>query len=199
MKIKFKSKYIPNIISGIRILLVPVFIYLFFAYYDSRIYVPLCVFLISGITDVIDGYLARRNNWITDLGKLLDPLADKLMQCSVLVCFAIKNPALWWLAGMFIAKELFMVSGAIIVLKKIKVAVKSHWYGKITTAIFYALAFLVFIFKMTDFAVSGKVALALFTPALVLALFCMVMYILDAVRLNAEHKKGHESEQEQNL
>ena len=190
MKIKFKLKYIPNIISGIRILLVPVFIYLFFAYYDAHIYAPLCVFLISGITDVIDGYLARRNNWITDLGKLLDPLADKLMQCSVLVCFAIKNPALWWLAGMFIAKELFMISGAIIVFKKIKVAVKSHWYGKITTAFFYATAFMVFVFEIFNLKeISGKAAIALFTPALGMALFSMVMYILDTLRINAEVKK----------
>ena len=184
---KFNLKYIPNILSGIRITLVPVFIYLFFYYYETRIYVPLCVFLFAGITDIADGYLARRNNWITNLGKLLDPLADKLMQCSVLVCFAIKNPALWWLAGMFIAKELFMICGAIIVLKKIKVTVKSHWYGKITTAAFYAIAFLAFILKM--FEVDEKIAIALFTPSLVLALTCMVMYILDTLRINDEKKK----------
>ena len=187
---KFKLKYIPNILSGIRIMLVPVFIYLFFYYYDERIYVPLLVFLFAGLTDIADGYLARRNNWITNLGKLLDPLADKLMQCSVLVCFAIKNPALWWLAGMFIAKELFMICGAIIVLKKIKVTVKSHWYGKITTAAFYGIAFLAFIFKM--FEVSEKTAIALFTPALVLALVCMVMYIFDTLRINDEKKKEKE-------
>ena len=192
MKIEFKLKYIPNILSAIRILLVPVFIYLFFSYYDSYIYAPLSVFLIAGITDIADGYLARRNNWITNAGKLLDPLADKLMQCSALVCFAVKIPALWWLAGMFIAKELFMISGAIIVLKKIKVTVKSKWYGKITSAVFYAFAFLVFIFKMADFKISEKVAFALFTPALILALFCMVMYILDALRINSKQKKDPE-------
>jgi len=187
---KFKLKYIPNVLSAVRIALVPVFVYLFFVCYDheERIYVPLCVFLFAGITDVLDGYLARRNGWITNLGKLLDPLADKLMQCSVLVCFAIKNAALWWVAGMFIAKELFMICGAIIVLRKIKVTVKSHWYGKITTAAFYAVAFLAFMFRM--FEVSEKVAIALFTPALGLALACMVMYIIDTLRVNAEKKNN---------
>jgi len=190
-----KSKYIPNILSAVRITLVPVFIYLFFNYYDRRIYLPLCVFLLAGITDVADGYLARRNSWITNLGKLLDPLADKLMQCSVLVCFAIKYPALWWLAGMFISKELFMICGAVIVLKKIKVTVKSHWYGKFTTTAFYAIVFFVFIFEIFDFDMKGTAAIALFTPMLGLALFSMVMYIIDTLRINADLKKEHEKNQ----
>jgi len=184
-----KLKYIPNILSVIRLMLVPVFIYLFFEYYEERIYIPLCVFALAGLTDVVDGYLARRNNWITNLGKFLDPFADKLLQCSVLVCFAISSPALWWVAGMFIAKELFMICGALIVLKKIKVTVKSHWYGKITTAVFYAIAMLVFIFKIFDFEMGGPATVSLFVSALILALFSMVMYILDTLRINAELQK----------
>ena len=184
MRFKFKLKYIPNILSAIRIMLVPVFIHLFYAYYESNIYLPLGVFLFAGVTDILDGYLARRNNWITNLGKLLDPLADKLMQCSVLICFATKNTVLWWLAATFIAKELFMICGAIITFKKIKVTVRSRWYGKITTAAFYAIAFCVFIFGM-----DGKRAFAIFIPVLIFELVCMVMYIFDTLRINDEKKK----------
>ena len=191
MKINMKLKYIPNILSVIRLALVPVFIYLFFAYYEEHIYIPLCVFVLAGMTDIIDGYLARRNNWVTNLGKFLDPLADKLLQCSVLVCFVIENIVPWWVAGMFIAKELFMICGALIVLKKIKVTVKSHWYGKLTTAVFYAIALLVFIFRIfnPDSPMSGMAAVSLFVSALILALFSMVMYILDTLRINAELQK----------
>ena len=189
MKTNMKLKYIPNILSAIRIMLVPVFVYLFFNYYDEQIYLPLSVFVVAGMTDVADGYLARRNNWITELGKFLDPFADKLLQCSVLVCFAIKNSALWWIAGMFIAKELFMICGALIVFKKIKITVKSHWYGKITTAVFYAIAMLVFIFQIFGFDLKGTAAVSLFISALILALFSMVMYILDTLRINASLKK----------
>jgi len=184
-----KLKYIPNILSAIRIALVPVFIYLFFSCGEKEIYLPLCVFLIAGATDIVDGYLARRNNWITNLGKFLDPLADKLLQCSVIVCFVIKGLVPWWLAGMFVLKELFMICGAIIVLKKIKVTVKSHWYGKITTGTFYAIALLVFIFDIFEFNMKGKAAIALFIPMLGLAFFSMIMYILDTLRINAEVKK----------
>jgi len=189
-----KLKYIPNILSLVRIALVPVFIYLFFTCGD-KIYLPLIVFLLAGATDIIDGYLARRNNWITNLGKFLDPLADKLLQCSVLVCFVLKELLPWWLAGMFVGKELFMICGAIIVLKKIKVTVKSHWYGKLTTAAFYAIALLVFIFDMYNFNMKGIAAIALFSLMLGLALFSMVMYIIDTLHINADLKKkeqGHD-------
>ena len=78
-----KLKNIPNILSIIRILLV--FVFLFFLFVLESTYLALLIFLIAGATDVVDGYLARRNNWITNLGKILDPFADKLMQCTVLV------------------------------------------------------------------------------------------------------------------
>jgi len=189
MEIKTKLKYIPNILSAVRIMLVPVFMYSFFNYFDEKIYLPLIVFVVAGMTDIIDGYLARRNNWITSLGKFLDPLADKLLQCSVLVCFVLRGFVPWWLAGMFIAKELFMICGALIVLKKIHVTVKSNWYGKFTTAVFYAIALLVFIFQIFNFPMGGPAAVSLFVSALILALFSMVMYILDTLRINADLKK----------
>ena len=190
MNMKTKLKYIPNILSAIRLLLVPVFVYLFFAYYEKRLYLPLLVFAFAGATDIIDGYLARRNSWVTNLGKFLDPLADKLLQCSLLVCFVVKKIVPWWLAGMFILKELFMICGALIVLKKIKVTVKSHWYGKFTTGAFYAIAFLVFMFQIFEIDINGTAALLLFVSALVLAFFSMVMYILDTLRMNAELQKN---------
>ena len=189
-KAKTKLRHIPNILSAIRLALVPLFIYLFFDCYEERIYVPLSVFALAGLTDVADGYLARRNNWVSDLGKFLDPLADKLMQCSVLVCFVVKGIVSWWLAGMFISKELFMICGALLVFKKIKVTVRSHWYGKFTTAVFYAIALLVFVFKIIGIEMPDAAALSLFVSALVLAFFSMVMYIIDTLRINADIQKA---------
>ena len=188
-----KLRHIPNILSALRILMVPVFVYLFFEYYD-RIYLSLIIFLVAGLTDVIDGYLARRNKWITNLGKLLDPLADKLMECAVLVCFAVKNIIPWWLPAVFMLKEIFMISGALIVLKKIKVTVRSKWYGKITTAVFYATAFSVFAVRVLRINVNAAAAVILFALALLLTLVSMILYIIDTLRINADLKNRENQE-----
>jgi len=164
--------------------MVPAFVYVFFAQFE-RIYLSLLIFLLAGLTDVADGYIARRNNWTSNLGKLLDPLADKLMQCAVLVCFALKNIIPWWLPAAFMLKELFMIGGAIIVLKKIKVTVKSKWYGKATTAVFYAIAFYVLAVRAFEINVSDAVALGLFALALVMTFVSMTLYIMDTLRVNA--------------
>ena len=182
-----KLRHIPNILSGIRILMVPVFIWLFFEYYE-QIYLSLLIFLLAGLTDIIDGYLARRNNWISNLGKLLDPLADKLMQCTVLVCFAVKNIIPWQLAAAFMLKELFMITGAVIVLKKIKVTVKSHWYGKVTTAVFYAIVFAVFVVRVFKLDINPAVYAVLIALALIFTLGSMILYIIDTLKINAELK-----------
>ena len=182
-----KLRHIPNILSGIRICMVPLFVYLFFEHY-GRIYLSLLIFLLAGATDIIDGYLARRNNWTSNLGKLLDPLADKLMECAVLVCFALRSIIPWQLAFIFMIKELFMVCGAIVVLKKIKVTVKSKWYGKITTGVFYAIVFAVFAARVFDIGVNAATAGILFALALILTLVSMILYIIDTLKLNAEIK-----------
>ena len=125
-----KLKNIPNILSVIRILLVFVFVWLFFAL--EKPYVALLIFLIAGLTDVVDGYLARRNNWVSNLGKILDPLADKLMQCTVLVCLYIRHYIPIWFVIPFFVKELFTLLIGFIVIKRRSVAVVSKWYGKMT-------------------------------------------------------------------
>ena len=131
---KDKLKHIPNILCIIRILLVFVFIYLAF---NDMLYAALIVFFVAGATDVVDGYLARRNNWITDLGKILDPFADKLMQCTVLISLYIKNLIPLWFVIPFFAKELFTLLIGFVVIKKRSVVVVSKWYGKLTVCLFY--------------------------------------------------------------
>ena len=133
-----KLKNIPNILSVIRILLVGVFIYVFFLDYPNNLLWALITFLAAGLTDVIDGFLARKFNWITNIGKILDPFADKLMQCTVLVCMWIKNLIPGWLVIPFILKEFLMLLGGLLIIRKRKVVVVSNIFGKMTVVFFYA-------------------------------------------------------------
>ena len=183
-----KLKNIPNILSVIRILLVFVFIYLFFSMAEP--YVALLIFLLAGATDVVDGYLARRNNWVTTLGKILDPVADKLMQCTVLVCLAIKQYIPIWFMLPFFIKEALTLFMGFLVIKRRNVAVVSKWYGKFTVCLFYATIALAILLR--DFLSQNLILYhAMFVPAVVFAVIAMVAYIKHYAYLkNEEPQQG---------
>ena len=131
-----EKRQIPNILSAIRLLAVPVFVVVFFSDLPHANLWALAIFVAAELTDILDGYLARRNGWITDVGKILDPLADKLMQAAAIISLAVKQPVLIWLTVLFVLKETFMLIGAYVILKKRKDIVVSSWYGKAASAIF---------------------------------------------------------------
>lgn len=180
-----KLKNIPNILSFIRIGLVFVFIALFFT---NHIYLSLLIFLLAGATDVVDGYLARRFNWITNLGKILDPFADKLMQCTVLVCLCIKDYIPLWFVIPFFLKEGFTLLIGAIVIKRRSVTVVSKWYGKLTVCLFYATIALSMLFK-DFFAEHTVLGILIFIPAIVFAVFSLVAYIKHYAWLKKEKPK----------
>lgn len=125
---------VPNAMSVLRILVVPVFAALYL-----KGYVPaaVLVLLFSGMTDMLDGFIARRFDQITDLGKMLDPFADKLTQGVVALCIAIRFPSIRPFLFLFIFKELLMLSCALVLLKKHKRPCAAKWYGKAATVMFY--------------------------------------------------------------
>ena len=126
-------KHIPNILTIIRFLLIPFIIY-FLAI--NQYIVGVILFIISGITDVVDGAIARKFNFITDFGKLMDPLADKLTQISVLATLMIKELIPVWILAIVIAKEAVMIAGASFLYGR-DVVVSSKWFGKLATVLFF--------------------------------------------------------------
>ena len=126
-------KHVPNILTIIRFLLIPFIIY-FLAI--NQYIVGVILFIISGITDVVDGAIARKFNFITDFGKLMDPLADKLTQISVLATLMIKELIPVWILAIVIAKEAVMIAGASFLYGR-DVVVSSKWFGKLATVLFY--------------------------------------------------------------
>lgn len=182
-----KLKYIPNILSCVRIALVGVFIYLFFFDYPNNLVWALLTFLAAGATDVIDGYLARRNNWVTDLGKILDPFADKLMQCTVLVCMMIKKLLPMWLVIPFILKEVVILIGGMLVSKKMSKVVVSNIFGKLTVVFFYAAILVCMLAR--DFLAENPWVLYLISAAVLFAaMAALINYTMVSVRLLRESK-----------
>ncbi len=125
---------IPNLISVCRILIIPIFVYY---YIKDQLFVSVLLLISSGLSDLVDGFIARKLNQITDLGKILDPFADKLTQVAVAGCLAYKFPALIPFFILFLFKEFSMMVMAASLLKDRKRPCAARWYGKITTAFFY--------------------------------------------------------------
>lgn len=126
-------KHVPNILTIIRFLLIPIII--IFAIQDNYI-ATIIVLTISGITDILDGYIARRFNFISDFGKLMDPLADKATQITILGVLTIQKIIPLWILIIVLLKEFLMVSGASFLYGK-ELVVSSKWYGKLATVLFY--------------------------------------------------------------
>lgn len=127
------AKHIPNILTVARFFLIPFIIY--FIAVDR--YVLAFLFLtISGLTDVLDGIIARKFNFITNFGKLIDPLADKATQTSVLITLTFKDIIPFWMIVIVALKEATMIAGASFLYGK-ELVVSSKWYGKLSTVLFY--------------------------------------------------------------
>ena len=129
-----KNINVPNALSVLRLLVIAPFVYF---YLNDQIVPAVTMLVISGLSDMFDGMIARRFNQITPLGQMLDPLADKLTQGAVAICMAIRYPILIPVLIIFVVKEFSMIVAACVLLKKKKNPGPSKWYGKAATVMFY--------------------------------------------------------------
>ncbi len=125
---------VPNFLSVFRIIIAPIFAYYFVM---DNLPVAISLILVSAFSDFIDGFIARKFNQITELGKILDPFADKLTQISVGISLAIKFKFLIPILIIFLVKEVSMVILASVLIKRMKKPCPAKWYGKVSTALFY--------------------------------------------------------------
>ena len=132
---------IPNLLCYLRLLLLPVFAVLYCR--GAHIWATATV-LLSAFTDVADGYIARRFNMVSEAGKILDPLADKLTQAVVSGCLLIRYPMMWILFSVILVKESFQAIGGLLLYRKLRKMRSSEWFGKLSTFVFYTvMAYLV--------------------------------------------------------
>ncbi|NLN55729.1 MAG: CDP-alcohol phosphatidyltransferase family protein [Clostridiales bacterium] len=190
----FEKRQIPNILSVIRFLMIPCFVFMFFSNVPHNRILALGIFLLAGITDVVDGYLARKNNWITDFGKMMDPIADKLMQATAFVCIAIQNTIVYILTALIFVKELLMLAGGIVLAKKgAKDLVVSRWYGKLATFILAISLGLLILFydNETLVAIMSIVSAAAMLFSLFMYLVCVYLKYNIKTDISADKDSGH--------
>jgi cardiolipin synthase (CMP-forming) len=160
---------IPNILTTTRFVLIPIFgMYLWKDQYG----IAAAFFIFAGITDILDGYIARKYNMVTNWGKYADPVADKLMQITALVLLTMKNMIPVSILIIVIAKESLMVIGSLSLLKKENHVVSANWYGKMATVIFYIAIACLIIFNLKD----GLLKFLLVWIAVLSTLFAFYMY-----------------------
>ena len=138
---------IPNMLSLFRLILIPVYVIIYLNAQSNTDYVLAATILaVSCLTDLIDGQIARHFNMISNLGKLLDPLADKATQFSLIVCLSIRYPVLLVLIGLFVLKEGFQLVAGGLRLRKGRMLKGAQLTGKIcTTILFISLILMVMI------------------------------------------------------
>lgn len=134
---------IPNLMGYFRIILIPVFVYLYIkAQTKQEYYIAAFVIGISALTDLFDGMVARKFHMITELGKALDPIADKLTHGAVLLCLALRYSQILILVALFVIKEGYMGIMGIIKLRSGKKLDGAMWFGKLCTAVLFVTIFL---------------------------------------------------------
>lgn len=138
---------IPNLLSLFRLMLIPVYMVIYLNATEMRDYITAAVILaVSCLTDLIDGKIARKFNMISTVGKILDPLADKATQFTLIICLSVKYPVLWNLVILFVVKESFQLIAGLITLRKGRMLTGALITGKVcTTILFVSLIVLILI------------------------------------------------------
>lgn len=166
---------IPNILTLIRIALIPFFIVVFVIYFEQRPYLPAVICIIIGLTDMLDGFIAKKFNMITDAGKVLDPFADKLFLNTVLLCFVLAKGGLiiTILLIINVIKEMYMIIAGTLLYKR-KVIFGSKFIGK--AASFVLNCGVIIYFFISYSAALETVSNILFLTGLALSLSAAVYY-----------------------
>lgn len=128
---------IPNILSCFRLCLIPVFVWLYSA--KGAHFWTCGILILSGLTDIVDGYIARKFHMISDIGKVLDPIADKMTQAAMMLCLVIRFPLMWIPLILLVIKELTAGIMGFWVVKKTGKVYGAQWHGKMATVFLYVM------------------------------------------------------------
>ncbi len=178
---------IPNLLSVVRLLLIPVIVWLYCVkqHYTAAV----GVIILSGLTDVADGIIARKFHMVSDFGKILDPIADKLTQGVIILCLTMQHPLMWALIVLFVAKEICMGLMGLASIKKTDYVNSAKWHGKVNTVVLYGVMILLIFFQGMPDALAN--ALIFLCACMILITF--VLYANFYRKLWLEHNAAQQS------
>ncbi len=144
---------IPNLLSLLRLLMIPVIIWLYCV--KENYFGAISVLILSGITDIADGYIARKFNMVSDFGKILDPVADKATQGCLLFCLMVKYSLVLPVVILFFIREITMILMGYMIIRRNNSVHSARWYGKANTVMVYSTAFLLILFPNIPTAIAN--------------------------------------------
>mgnify|MGYP002656875866 FL=1 len=168
---------LPNKLTTFRVILIPFFVFFMLAPNMTGInhYIAAAIFIVASLTDLLDGKIARKYNLVTNFGKFMDPLADKLLVCSAMICLIQTGQLAAWIVVIIIARE-FIISGFRLIASDNGVVIAASYWGKFKTT-FQMLMVIVLILnvQMPCFQILGKI---LTYAALILTVVSLIDYIV---------------------
>lgn len=174
---------IPNILTIMRFILVPFYVIVFFSDIKHGVIYATGIFILAGITDVLDGYIARKYNMVTKLGIALDPLADKTMVMTVVLCMYLKGYLPIWVLAFVLAKEFSMICGGLLLFWKMdKTVIPANKYGKLSTFTFYVAIFIV-VLDISSYLNYTMISIAVF-----IALLAFCNYLIGFKKIKKNNK-----------
>lgn len=179
-RIEKKDINVPNMLSLLRIFIIIPFVIFFL---KERYILAGVMLAISGISDMFDGFIARKFNCITRLGKLLDPVADKLTLAAVMICLGIKFHSLLLIVIILLFKDLSMMVAGSILLKRGIDPPASRWYGKLSTAFFYFSVIIIVGVKAIFEVEIPMLTMILLTITTILMMFSLINYFILFLKL----------------
>lgn len=187
MEDKYKHKIItiPNVLSLFRLLLIPVIMWLYKVEEDPVW--TMAILALSGITDIVDGIIARKCNMISDFGKVFDPVADKLTQIAMLFCLVSRFAWMLLPLCVMIVKEIIAAILGLVVIRRTGNVEGSVWHGKATTVSLYSMM----IIHLVWFNIPGVISGILIGACTALALLSAFMYTRENVKKLLSGRKEH--------
>ena len=161
---------IPNMLSFFRLCLIPVIMWLY-CVEENYLWAGI-ILIVSGITDTVDGFVARHFHMTSDLGKVLDPVADKLTQAAMLFCLLTRFPLMIVPLGIMVLKEFFMGVTGLMVIQKTGKVFGADWHGKVTTWLLYAMMIL----HVFWYNIPAALSRILIAACVVMMLISLVLY-----------------------